>query len=260
MTGISLDGHRALVTGGAHGIGRAIAEAFVAAGARVVVLDRDAEGAAEVAGAIGGTALTCDVADGNALAAAVDEAAAALGGLSLLVNNAGIGMAASLHAYSDEQWRRLLAVNLDAAFVTMRAAVPHLRAAEDAAVVNVAGLTASKPNRGEGPYNAAKAGLVALTKTAALEYAPVIRVNSVSPGYVATRLTAPLLGDESLRARIEGKIPAGRIADASEVADVVTFLASPLAGYITGVDLVIDGGASLPSAQSDDLMKGFLTD
>jgi len=252
VTGL-LAGHRALVTGGAHGIGAAIIERFVLEGARVVAIDRDLEPLAVK----GIDAVECDVGDSAALAAATDEAIGMLGGLSILVNNAGAGMAARFDAYTDDQWRRLMAVNLDAAFVTMRAARPPLSASEGASIINVAGLTATRPNRAEAPYNAAKAGLVALTKTAAIEFAPEVRVNSVSPGYAATRLTAPLVDDPDLRTRITAKIPAGRIADASEVASVVTFLASPMASYVTGIDLIVDGGASLPSHQADDLMKHF---
>ncbi len=252
MTGL-LDGHRAIVTGGAHGIGAAIVGRFEAEGATVGVIDRDDDALAESSR----PSVTCDVGDGPALASATADLIGALGGLSILVNNAGTGMAARFDDYTDDQWHRLMAVNLDAAFITMREARTALSSSEGASIVNVAGLTASRPNRAEAPYNAAKAGLVALTKTAALEFGPTIRANSVSPGYAATTLTAPLVDDPDLRARITERIPAGRIADAAEVAAVVTFLASPMASYVTGIDMVVDGGASLPSHQADDLMKAF---
>jgi len=109
-------------------------------------------------------------------------------------------------------------------------------------VVSIAGTTASRPTRGEGPYAAAKAGLVALTKTAAVEYAPEVRVNAVSPGYIATRLTRAVVEDERLRARVEGRIPMGRIGTVDDVAGVVAFLCGPDAAYLTGQDIVVDGG------------------
>lgn len=245
-----LEGHRAIVTGGAHGIGAAIVERFEAEGALVAVIDRDEAALAEDAR----PSAVCDVGDAGALTVAVRSMVDELGGASILVNNAGVGMAARLTEYTLEQWHRLMAVNLDAAFVAIKTAAPALADAEAASIVNVAGLTASRPNRAEAPYNAAKAGLVSLTRTAAIELAPV-RVNAVSPAYAATRLTAPLVDDEALRRRITDRIPAGRIADAAEVASVVTFLASPMASYVTGVDLVVDGGASLPSHQADELMQ-----
>lgn len=283
-----LAGQVAVVTGGAHGIGRAIALRLAADGARVALVDVDAEAARAVvaglaaadaseareAGAVGGgadapsasetsmterhVALVADVAEPQALAGAIDEAAAALGGLTILVNNAGVGMAKPLHHYTDDEFARLLAVNLAGVWHGLRAAVPHLRALGGGSVVNIAGTVASRPTRGEGPYAAAKAGVVALTRTAALEYAPDVRVNSVSPGYVATGMTRRVLEDETLRTRIEGRIPLGRVGDVAEVAGVVSFLCSPDAAFITGQDLVVDGGSGLPSHQSDELLKALL--
>jgi NAD(P)-dependent dehydrogenase (short-subunit alcohol dehydrogenase family) len=121
----------------------------------------------------------------------------------------------------------------------------------------MAGTAGVKPPRGEGPYAAAKAGVIALTRTAAIELAPDIRVNCVSPGYIETPLTSSLVDRPELRDRIEGRIPMGRIGQAAEVAEVVAFLCSSGASYVTGQNLLIDGGSSLPSAQSDDLVKAL---
>lgn len=244
----------AVVTGGARGIGRAVADRLAAGGARVAIVDAD------LAGVDPGDhlALAADVADAPALTAAVDEAAARLGGIAVLVTSAGIGTAKPLDRYRDDEWARLVGVNLTGVWYAMRAAVPHLRRARGASIVTIAGTTASRPTRGEAPYAAAKAGVVALTKSAALELAPAVRVNAVSPGYIATRLTRAVVEDESLRARVERRIPLGRIGTVEDVAGVVAFLCSPDAAYLTGQDIVVDGGSVLPSHQSDELLKALL--
>jgi NAD(P)-dependent dehydrogenase (short-subunit alcohol dehydrogenase family) len=277
-----LSGHTAVVTGGSRGIGRAVAERLARDGARVAVvdIDPDGDGTAADPGDVGrgGTAadpgstdargaivtvLRADVADAEAMTAAVERAAEALGGLSILVNNAGFGTAKPLDRYTDSEWSRLVGVNLTGVWHGIRAAASLLRAAaaargEAASIVNVAGTTASRPTRGEGPYAAAKAGVVALTRTAALELAPAVRVNSVSPGYIATRLTRAVVDDDDLRARVERRIPLARIGRPDDVAGVVAFLCSGDAAYLTGQDVIVDGGAVLPSHQSDDLLKTLL--
>ena len=257
MSGL-LDGRKALITGGASGIGAAACRRFVAEGATVVVLDRNEDGAREVADSIGGHAIPGDVADREALTNAVEEAVDVMDGLTTLFNNAGFGMLKTFHEYSDDEWDRLVAVNLTATFAAIRAAVPHLRGSEGASIINNVGGVGVRPTRGEAPYSAAKAGMIALTKSAAVEYAPEIRVNVVSPTFAETPLTAPLLADPGLRADVEGRIPFGRVGTADEIADAAVFLASDLSRYVTGLDLVVDGGAQLVSAQADHLLKAFL--
>ncbi|MFM7618020.1 MAG: SDR family NAD(P)-dependent oxidoreductase [Actinomycetes bacterium] len=252
-----LDGQLAIVTGGAAGIGRATVERFVAEGARVAVLDVDAEGAAAVADSIGGVAVVADVADPEACAAGIAAGAEALGGLSILVNNAGIGAAMPLHLYSDRDWRRIVGVNLDGTFHGIRAAVPLLEESRGC-IVNVASLTGVRPTRFEAPYSAAKAGVIALTMSAALEYAPAIRVNCVSPGFVDTDLTAIVLADDERRRIVEEATPLERIGTAADVANVITFLASPQAAYVTGQNIVIDGGSFLPNTQADAILQSFV--
>jgi NAD(P)-dependent dehydrogenase (short-subunit alcohol dehydrogenase family) len=248
-----LAGRGAVVTGGTRGIGRAVADRLAADGADVGVLDLDLDRDSPHEG------WQADVADAAAVDAAIAEAAERFGGLAILVNNAGFGTAKALHRYGDDEWARLVGVNLTGAWHAMRAALPHLRASGAGSIVSIAGTTASRPTRGEGPYAAAKAGLVALTKTAAVEFAPEVRVNAVSPGYIATRLTRAVVEDERLRARVEGRIPLGRIGTVDDVAGVVAFLCGPDAAYLTGQDIVVDGGSILPSHQSDDLLKALLS-
>jgi NAD(P)-dependent dehydrogenase (short-subunit alcohol dehydrogenase family) len=250
-----LVGHRAVVTGGGAGIGAATVRRLAARGATVAVLDRSAGGAAAVAAEVGGHAFEVDVADPVATAAAVQAAAAAMGGLTDVVANAGFGLNKPLHRYRDDEWRLVMAVNLDGTFHTMRAAIPLLLEGGGGSIVTVASLNASRPLQGEAPYSAAKAGVVNLTRTAALEYAPTIRANCVSPGMIATALTQVITDDPDFTAVAEAGTPLARIGSAEEVADVIAFLCSDAARYVTGQELVVDGGAGLPNLQADQIVR-----
>lgn len=254
-----LDGVRALITGGASGIGAATCRRFVEQGATVAVLDIDAEGARSVAEPLGGVTVEADVADPAAMATAVTAAAEALGGLTCLVNNAGTGNVMPLADYPDREWDRLLDVNLRGTFHGLRAALPLLREAEgDGNVVNVASVSGLRPTRGEAPYSAAKAAVVSLTRSAALEYAPDVRVNAVAPGFIDTPLTSFAVEDPAHADPITAGTPLGRIGTADEVADVIVFLASPLARYVTGETVVVDGGSVLGNPQVDAFLSSLL--
>jgi NAD(P)-dependent dehydrogenase (short-subunit alcohol dehydrogenase family) len=171
-----LDGELALVTGGGRGIGLATARRMVEEGARVAVLDVDAAAAREAAAAVGGVAIVADVADAHECARGVQEAVDALGGLTVLFNNAGTGAAMPLHLYRDSLWAKLVGVNLAGTFHGLRAALPIMAEQGRGSVVNHASVSGVRPTRYEGPYSAAKAGVISLTMDAALEYAPAVRV------------------------------------------------------------------------------------
>jgi NAD(P)-dependent dehydrogenase (short-subunit alcohol dehydrogenase family) len=254
-----LEGCRAIVTGGASGIGAATCRRFVEEGATVAVLDVDAEGAAAVAEPLGAKVVAADVADAEAMATAVADAADALGGLTCLVNNAGVGNVMHLADYPDQEWDRLLDVNLRGTFHGLRAALPLLReAGGTGCVVNVASVSALRPTRGEAPYSAAKAAVISLTRSAALEYAPGVRVNAVAPGFVDTPLTHFAVADPAYADPIVAGTPLQRIGTADEVADVIVFLCSRLARYVTGETVVVDGGSVLGNPQVDIFLRSLL--
>lgn len=248
-------GQQAIVTGGASGIGRAVAELFAREGAQVAVFDRDADGAKSVAGAIGGHAFEVDVRDGDALTAAVDAAADAMGGVSILVNNAGVGDLRPMHTVDERLLRRLMDVNFTGTYHGMRAAIPRMVEAGGGTVVNVASLSGISPTRNEAPYSAAKAAVIALTRSGALEYGPSVRVNCVAPGFVRTALTAIWDEHPDAFAPIREAIPLHRIGDADEIAQLVLFLSSRRSSYITGQTIVVDGGLSLPQAGTDAALQ-----
>jgi meso-butanediol dehydrogenase / (S,S)-butanediol dehydrogenase / diacetyl reductase len=250
-----LDGQRAVVTGGGSGIGRATCRRMAEHGATVAVLDIDGAGANAVAKEIGGLAYEVDVTDEPAFRQAVDDAARSLGGLTTVFNNAGIGSLSPLHEWSNEEWDRLVRVNLTGVFLGFRSAIPHLQA-EGGSIVSTASISGTRPAAGEAAYSAAKAGVVALTASAALEYGPSIRVNAVAPGMIRTALTKPLL--DLLPDEIDRYVrttPVARLGEPQDVADVVVFLCSDLARFITGQTIVVDGGMTLHGSGVDGLLE-----
>jgi NAD(P)-dependent dehydrogenase (short-subunit alcohol dehydrogenase family) len=249
-----LDGRTAVVTGGGSGIGRASCRRMAAEGARVAVLDLDGDAAGAVADEIGGVSFAVDVGDPDALREAVDAAAASLGGLSIIYNNAGTSAFNRLHELEPAEWDRVLRVNLTGVWAGIRAAVPHLLAAGGGAIVSTASISGTRPAAGEGPYAASKAAVAALTASAALEYAPTIRVNAVSPGMIRTAMTAPMFEFMPGQVeRFETGTPVGRIGEPEDVADVVVFLCSDLARFVTGQNIVVDGGLTLHGSGVDGI-------
>jgi NAD(P)-dependent dehydrogenase (short-subunit alcohol dehydrogenase family) len=253
-----LDGHRAVITGGGSGIGLATARRMTEEGARVAVVDIDGDAAEKAGREVDGPSYAVDVTDADALKAAFDDAADRLRGLSLFFNNAGASNLSSLHAWPVEEWDRIVRINLTGVFNGFRAGIPHLLANGEGSVVSTASISGTRPAAGEAPYSAAKAAVVAITASAALEYAPTIRVNSVSPGMIRTGLTRPLL--DNFPDQVERFIrttPVGRIGEPDDIADVVVFLCSDLARFVTGQNIVIDGGMTLHGAGVDGLFDAF---
>ncbi|HVB91871.1 MAG TPA: SDR family NAD(P)-dependent oxidoreductase [Acidimicrobiales bacterium] len=248
-----LDGRKAVVTGGGSGIGRATCRRMAEEGARVAVLDIDGDSAAVVAEEVGGHGFAADVGDPDGLRQVIDAAAAALGGLSILYNNAGTSTFNRLHEMEPAEWDRVLRVNLTGVWAGFRAAVPHMRAA-GGSIVSTASISGTRPAAGEGPYAASKAAVAALTASAALELAPSIRVNAVSPGMIRTAMTAPMFEFMPNQVeRFETGTPVGRIGEPEDIADVVVFLCSDLARFVTGQNIVVDGGLTLHGSGVDGI-------
>src|SRR3989454_10755388 len=246
-------GRVVIVTGGAAGIGAAQARAFAAEGARIVVADVDRERGREVAGATAGIFEAVDVGDGRAVRALVERAVAAFRRVDVLVSNAFATSVGPIERFALEAWTRTLEVTLTAAFTGLQAVAPVMRGQGGGAVVNVASISGLGGDRGLAAYNAAKAGMINLTRTAALELAPAgIRVNAVCPGLIDTPALQRALGRVPAReAVVRAAVPLGRFGRAEEVARAILFLASDAASYITGATLVVDGGLTAWSGIPD---------
>jgi 3-oxoacyl-[acyl-carrier protein] reductase len=243
VTTISLAGKTAFVTGSTRGIGLAIARTLHAAGARVAVVGRALERARAVAAELGEGAagVGCDVTSAGEVQAAVAAAEQALGPIDILVNNAGLTRDNILLRLTDEDWNAVLDANLKGAFHTTRAVIKGMMKRRAGRIVNITSVVGLTGNKGQANYAASKAGLIGFTKSVAREYASRgVLANCVAPGFIATDMTAALPDDA--RATLLQDIALGRLGQPDDVAGAVLFLASDLAGYVTGQVLVVDGG------------------
>jgi NAD(P)-dependent dehydrogenase (short-subunit alcohol dehydrogenase family) len=260
----------ALITGGARGIGAGIARTMAGQGARVALLDLDGAEAEKTAAGLPtpGMAVTCDVADETDVAAAVQTVVERFGGLDVLVNNAGVGRPVGSSGRVDDMsaadWDEQLAQDLRTAFVTTKAAAPHLKARGSGAIVNISSITGLVGSATQPAQAAAKAGMISLTKSLALDYAPHdIRVNAICPGFVWSRpwerltaglkRTVPEFADLDARGIflevVKRAVPLGREQTLEDIGQLAAFLASDAARNITGQWIAVDGGITLRQAQ-----------
>lgn len=249
MSKSTVKGLVAFVVGGGSGIGEYAAKAFAANGGLVVVADRHGDAAQRVADEIkgqGGQAINvqADISSQEEIDASVAKAIDAYGRLDVLINTAGVIRPAELEDCSMDEWRNSFLINVDAALLMARACLPHLRKSPAAAIVNVSSLAGGRGYANGGAYGPSKAALVSLSRQMALEWAADgIRVNCVSPGTIDTPLTRANMREDIIASR-ETRIPQGRLGTPGEVGDLIVFLASPVASYITAQDINCDGGLS----------------
>jgi NAD(P)-dependent dehydrogenase (short-subunit alcohol dehydrogenase family) len=249
-------GKRALVTGAAQGLGAAIAGMLAREGAQVAVTDVNGDGAGRTAAAINArnpgaaTAYEHDVSDEAQWTGVLGQAARDLGGLSVLVNNAGVGALGSVEQETLEGWRRAMAVNADSVFLGCKHALPLLREAQPASIVNISSIAGLVAGHNYAAYNASKAAVWLLTKSVALHCARNgwdIRCNSVHPSFIRTPILDPLVerfGRADGEAKLARQVPLGRLGEPDDVAYAVLYLASDESRFMTGSELKLDGGLS----------------
>ncbi|GGF13949.1 short-chain dehydrogenase/reductase SDR [Aliidongia dinghuensis] len=245
MNRIDLNGRRAIVTGGARGIGLAVAERFAASGARVAIWDRDGAVAAAEAERIGQFGVAVDVADPDAIAAALEHSERAIGPTDILVTSAGItGPNRPVDDYPVEDWRRVLDVDLTGPFLCSRAVIPGMRRRDYGRIVHIASIAGKEGNPNAAAYSAAKAGVISLTKSLGKELAQTgIRVNCVTPAAIKTEIFAQMT-EQHIQYMLS-KIPMGRFGLVTEIAAMIAWLASEECSFSTGAVFDLSGGRAV---------------
>lgn len=248
MKTISLEGQIAVVTGASRGIGRAIVEEFVQAGADVVIADLAdiPQDLLDFVQQQGQRALPVkvDVSKVEECNRLIDTTIAEFGKIDILVNNAGITRDALLMRMEEDAWDAVLAVNLKSVYACSRAAIKHMMKARSGVIINISSVAGIMGNAGQCNYAASKAGVIGFSKSLAREVAGRnVRVNCVAPGFIRSKMTDVL--DEKVKQAVVAQIPLGRFGEVTDIAQAVLYLASPLAQYVTGAVLVVDGGMSM---------------
>jgi 3-oxoacyl-[acyl-carrier protein] reductase len=241
-----LTGMNALVTGASGGIGSAIAQALAGQGARLAVSGSNADKLEAFRASLGGdhVALPCDLSDGAAVDSLVPAAVDALGGLDILINNAGVTRDNLAMRMKDEEWDQVIRVNLEAAFRLCRAAARPMMKARFGRIVSITSVVGQTGNPGQANYAASKAGLVGMSKALAQELASRgITVNCVAPGFIRSAMTDAL--PDAQKEALTGRIPAGTLGEGSDVAAAVVYLASRESGYVTGQTIHVNGGMAM---------------
>lgn len=248
MSTRKLEGKTAVITGASKGLGRAMALALANAGARLALVSRNLELLNETAGAVrqlGAEAAVfiADVADEAQVLRLEKAVAGQFGNVQILINNAGMNIRKPVTDFTLAEWRQVMDTNLNSVFLMCRSFVPHMRGQEYGRILNLTSIMSHVALPGRTAYAASKAGLLGFTRALALELAPEkITVNGISPGPVATEMNAPLIQDPELNQQFISRIPLGRWGKVEEVGHLAVYLCSEDAGFITGTDILIDGG------------------
>lgn len=245
---LDFSGRAVLVTGGTQGIGRAIAERFLAHGADVLVCARHVPASPPAAGARTAGFEPCDVRDAGGVARLIEAVIARHGRLDVLVNNAGGSPQAQAATHSTRFFDKIIELNLSAAFYCAQAANTRMQVQpEGGNIVNIASVSATRASPGTAAYGAAKAGLLNLTQSLAMEWGPKVRVNAIIAGLVATGNAEAHYGGPAGLARVGASLPARRMGEPADIADACVYLASSLAAYVSGAALAVHGGGERPS-------------
>lgn len=245
---MSLHGKTALITGASRGLGKAITLALAAAGAQVVLVARDEEALGRTAAAVraaGGkaTVFQTDVTDEAQVRRLAEQIQTGIGKLQILINNAGVNIRKEITDFTLAEWRQVMDVNLTSVFLMCRALVPLMKGHGYGRIINLTSTMSHVSIAGRTAYSASKAGLLGFTRALALELASHhITVNGISPGPFATEMNTPLINDATLNQQFLSKIPVGRWGSVEEVGELAVYLCSEFAGFITGTDVLIDGG------------------